>query len=312
MDFNFDFVTASQGNANTGVPSDGITPHQRIPEMLEIVDDLPDDQLLARVLNVKSVTDVVADIEKNVKAMSQKAESLSITSDATLKSANEMLIQCRVISRRAESRIKKHPKYVSAAAFKNGLDKFLREHITKKISGIEGAIKPKIGRYAREQQELARRIAQKKADEEAARLRKEAETRRQKEIAAQKKAKNEALARKAEMDAQAKAAGVAPVDVEIPEITVTTEDPAPVVVAPQVSPNTKTTIDGMGSASVEMIWTFSIVEPSKIPHEYLIPDTKKIAAAVKAGTRDIPGIKIFQEPDVNVRSAKGSVPDMKF
>jgi hypothetical protein len=40
------------------------------------------------------------------------------------------------------------------------------------------------------------------------------------------------------------------------------------------------------------VWVFEVVDAAQVPREYLCPDEAKIAAAIKAGVRQIPGLSI--------------------
>lgn len=42
-------------------------------------------------------------------------------------------------------------------------------------------------------------------------------------------------------------------------------------------------------------WTYDIIEPGTIPREYLEVNRTAITRAVRAGVRDIPGVKIYQK-----------------
>lgn len=53
--------------------------------------------------------------------------------------------------------------------------------------------------------------------------------------------------------------------------------------------------------STKMVWTFEIVDESKLPREMLSVDERKIKAAVDFGVRDIPGLKIYQKPVMAIR-----------
>lgn len=48
-------------------------------------------------------------------------------------------------------------------------------------------------------------------------------------------------------------------------------------------------------------WTFQIEDESKIPREFLTPDNPQIIKAIRNGTREIAGVKIYQETIVSVR-----------
>jgi len=77
------------------------------------------------------------------------------------------------------------------------------------------------------------------------------------------------------------------------EFTVDTtpvEAPAPVK---KVSTN-------MGTVSTARVWKYEIVDPSQIPEEYKVIDYAKITKVVKAGCRNIPGVRIYEEETLRV------------
>jgi hypothetical protein len=66
----------------------------------------------------------------------------------------------------------------------------------------------------------------------------------------------------------------------------------------------KTVRANAGSATVRQVWTFRIIDSSLVPDEYKVIDEKKIAAVVKAGVRNIPGVDIFPTSQLVVTSRK--------
>ncbi|MCL6611204.1 MAG: siphovirus Gp157 family protein [Peptococcaceae bacterium] len=76
----------------------------------------------------------------------------------------------------------------------------------------------------------------------------------------------------------------------------------PPVVVPSQPPAAKTIQSDMGAAQVRMVWDFEIVDETQIPREFLMPNVPAIRAAVKAGVRNIPGVKIFQREELAVRA----------
>jgi hypothetical protein len=52
---------------------------------------------------------------------------------------------------------------------------------------------------------------------------------------------------------------------------------------------------------VSKVWTFEITDETLVPRAYLCLDEKKIREAVTAGTRDIPGVRIFQDSKLSIR-----------
>jgi hypothetical protein len=105
--------------------------------------------------------------------------------------------------------------------------------------------------------------------------------------------KAEAVAQKAAAEAQrkidreAKKAGVEPVQL-----------PAPVV--PQETAPTRTE---SGTTSYVPVWDFEVEDVSKVPAKYLVVDRASVMAAIKAGLRDIPGLKIVERVQVRTRTA---------
>lgn len=64
----------------------------------------------------------------------------------------------------------------------------------------------------------------------------------------------------------------------------------------------RTTRSTLGTTTVRKIWTFEITNESAIPREYLVADEKKIRAVVKAGIRNIDGVRVFEIDQLSVRS----------
>lgn len=75
--------------------------------------------------------------------------------------------------------------------------------------------------------------------------------------------------------------------------------PLPEPVVPKAPATTRAEL---GSTNIKKVWTFEIVDESQIPREYLTVNTKKIAAVVKAGIRNIPGVRIYQQDQLSVRA----------
>lgn len=55
------------------------------------------------------------------------------------------------------------------------------------------------------------------------------------------------------------------------------------------------------NASVRMVWAFEIKDIAQIPSEYLVLNEKAVREAIKAGVREIPGLKIYQKPTVAIK-----------
>lgn len=55
------------------------------------------------------------------------------------------------------------------------------------------------------------------------------------------------------------------------------------------------------SASVSMVWDFEVIDKAQLPLEYLKVDEVAIRAAIRNGSREIAGVKIFQKPQLSLR-----------
>lgn len=54
-------------------------------------------------------------------------------------------------------------------------------------------------------------------------------------------------------------------------------------------------------ASVSIVWDFEIIDKAQIPLEFLKVDETAIRNAIRAGEREISGVKIFQKPQLSLR-----------
>ena len=147
-------------------------------------------------------------------------------------------------------------------AFVRGLNGLCRG-FRDRLAKIESGLKVKIGNH-QYKKELERRKRVLAAEKEAERLRKEAAK-------------------------EAKKAKVEPPAIEF----------VPVVVKKE----TVTRTDSGASAHIRMSWKMTeIVDFKKVPDEYKELDTKKVNAAIKAGTLQIPGLKIEEVADTVLRT----------
>lgn len=105
---------------------------------------------------------------------------------------------------------------------------------------------------------------------------------------AQKKADEEAARQQAKLTKQAKDTGIEPI-----------KPMAPVI--PIAKDKTRTE-EGLASTAKRWVWKIKEDGLEVIPREYLQPDSKALNEAVKAGVRDIPGVDIFEETSVKIRT----------
>ena len=133
---------------------------------------------------------------------------------------------------------------------------------TPKLTDIENSLKRKIGTY-KYQQDLDRNKKEKAQADAREELQKT-------------------------IDKQAEDAGV-----DAPQI------PA---MAPIPKVDTVARSDDGSSAFIKQPWVYEITDEEAIPREYCVPNPTKIKEAIKAGIREIPGVKIFQDVQTTIRT----------
>lgn len=81
--------------------------------------------------------------------------------------------------------------------------------------------------------------------------------------------------------------------------------PVPTLIIPSAP---KTVSTDFGTVTVRKEWVFEIIDESQISREYLSVDERKIRAAIKAGIRNIAGVRVFEEEDLTVRKSFAGLP----
>lgn len=105
---------------------------------------------------------------------------------------------------------------------------------------------------------------------------------------AEAEARKAAEAAQKKIDREAKKAGVEAVQL-----------PTPVIPVKQQTVRTES-----GTSSTRFDWDYEVRTPGLIPDEYLLADPtdrSKVMAAIKAGVREIAGLRIFEKPIVSTR-----------
>ncbi len=128
----------------------------------------------------------------------------------------------------------------------------------------------------------ATRKLQEKVDAEARVLREEAE----------RKAKEAAAQLKKEKDGDTRAA----LQKTIADETLAAHAPTPQVASVVLPTAPKVVRTETGSGHLRMYWTFEVTDETQVPREYLMVNERLIQDKVKAGIRQIPGVRIFEKP----------------
>jgi hypothetical protein len=150
-------------------------------------------------------------------------------------------------------------------------DYFVRPH-NEYVKSVRNIFKRFTEPMGTEERNLARKVSDFRRFLENERLRKEAEARRL-ALELQKKAEDEAKKSADEGAPYVPVALAVPVTPEVPKVTRTAE----------------------GSASQRKDWTFKVLDPDKVPRDYMVVDEKLIRKAVKGGVREIPGVEIYED-----------------
>ncbi len=101
----------------------------------------------------------------------------------------------------------------------------------------------------------------------------------------EKFAKEQAEALQKKIKADAKAAGV-----KAPEITI------------PVTTKKETMRGEKGTLITKKRWTWEVMDEDKVPRQYLKIDNKALTTAVRAGERNIKGVRIFETYDAGIRT----------
>jgi hypothetical protein len=73
------------------------------------------------------------------------------------------------------------------------------------------------------------------------------------------------------------------------------EAPAPIIPMPTVQAPPKTIRTASGAVTTRTVWKHEVVDMAALPDEYKIADEVKLGKVVRAGVREIPGVRIYEE-----------------
>jgi hypothetical protein len=58
----------------------------------------------------------------------------------------------------------------------------------------------------------------------------------------------------------------------------------------------------VAGVSTSVVWRFEVVDPAAVPREFLVVDEVAVRAAIRGGRRDIPGLRIYDDTRISVRT----------
>lgn len=119
---------------------------------------------------------------------------------------------------------------------------------------------------------------------------------------ARKKAEAEAVAKlqEAKQESETVAMFMSPTEVKKAEIVATAEAERTMVQLHTDHSAAKKEIASLKVAGARRRWVFEITDAKLVPREYLTVEEKLVRAAVAAGAREIPGVRIFEETSVAI------------
>jgi hypothetical protein len=219
---------------------------------------------------METVETIVKETEREVslrskaEKMIEQAERAQVNDAASAEAAADLAKWFRVLFKKIEEE-------------RDSLVRPLNDHVkmingrfkgtTEALKRGEGVINKKLLDYVKEQQ----RIEAEKAE------------------AARKKAEEEALAAALALEAKGNTSAASEILTDVIE-------------APETVQKVGAVRGDFGSvATVRKVWTFEVVELAKVPVEYLEVIGPKVNAAIRAGERDIPGLRIYEKDSLAVR-----------
>jgi len=220
-------------------------------------------------------------IESTAVALKRKVESLELECPMDLQIADDLLISLAKKIKRAEERRK---------CFVGPLNTHVRninayyKELSAPLHEADSILRSKVAAYRQEERAKIERQQQELRRLQEAAQREAEEARRRAEMLRQSGLKNtaesmEQKAQQVEAESEQKAA-IQPVIQPIAQNTRHTEN---------------------GSVGYRKVWRHRITDAEKVPREFCSPDLKLIAAAVRSGARNIPGVEIFEDNEIWVR-----------
>jgi len=249
--------------------------------------------------NPAPLLDLFKKYHSEIDKMANKSMGLMVTDDASLKLAVEMTTQAKALFQKIDKqRIKEKAPYKNIVDVLDGETEALKKRTAQIELHLNGKIQPYLTKKETERKEKERLAAVEAAIVQADLDLKAAEERQKAADEARKAAKKAGL-NEQEADAEAQAAAAMVED-------------APVIVAQTIADETKVSTD-TGTAKLKEEWTFTILNIKEIPDAAFETRKAEVIKAlspwvnnqVKAGIRNIPGVKIFKQAKISTRVSGG-------
>lgn len=241
------------------------------------------------------VKDELAQYEASLAEMEKESKVLAVESGDTEKRAVALAGGAKTLHKS----LKKALETLTGPAndYVKAVRNLFRPYLDR-LEAAEHALKKKIADYSYQQ-----RLEQQRKEAEA----REAARRQQEKIDAEQRAIREEAERKAaeaakDLEKEKDEARRAALEKTIADETAAAQAQPPVVIAPVIEQKPTVTRTETGSGHLRMDWTFEVTDPAQVPRKYLEVNERAIRADVKAGIREIPGVRIFEKPIMNIRT----------
>lgn len=264
---------------------------------------MPDQMELSPEVEEKATAVASAAVEAR-----RRAEAMQVTNDEEASAAAALLRDVATRRKTAE----KERTSLKAPILEAGrrLDARFKE-VMEPFDAVDEVLRGKLGTYQREQEQ--KRLAEQKRleDERLAREAAEREA-REKAEAEEKKRREQAEADAREAEKLAQEARDEEERAQAEELREQSEREAEearqrqeaIATAPPPAPLPKAEVEPAAAPTgvqMKKVWKATVVDVGAVPREYLEVDEVKIRAAVRAGVREIPGVRIEQVDQMAVR-----------
>jgi len=204
-------------------------------------------------------------VQEKIKELADKCEQVQVTDDVTLEEGRQLAVIGRKLEKLIEDRRKELTKPYDDEKKK------IMDFVKQLVAGVNNAVEGLRGRILVYEREMERQRQEKLRQLQAEIKAKEEEAQRKLREAAKNQSVDESIeaARLNEelmLDAQR--------EVDFAKAK---------------------------SSNIRMVWTFEVTNLNEIPREFLVLNETAVRNAIKAGTREIPGINIFQTEQLNLR-----------
>lgn len=254
------------------------------------------EQETAVILTAPNPVALFGNFQQAIARMRAEADAVTVTDDTSHANAVEMVAQAKQVAARIEAtrRQAKAP-YLEAG---RAIDGFANP-LVDAVKDIESGLIKKATPY----------LIEKKRQEDEARRQAEAEARRQRE---QAEAEARTRAEEQRKALEAAEAALAKAEHREPEPVTVVVDPVAVIAQPPIVPARTEIKTDSGTARLKTVTKFEVIDIQGLPVECFTARAADIIKAVspwinaqiKAGRKDIPGVRVWEESEMKTTTRR--------